>query len=249
MGTYDSFKLLKKSYRNTVEISHFATDILRHGTFPIYPVEPILRHGNSVRVEKCDSHDELIKETATTIRKWQKKGLETIAVVCREQQEAVLVSKELKRRVKILDSNVATTEFGNGVMVLPVAYTKGLEFDAVIILDPDREKYPLDNGHAKLLYVAATRALHELAVLHTGNLTGLIEDPLPDGKQMEELGGEETDNAGATTLRVRRAAPGVGTRKNGDRTEKNPDIGRTEKAGGSAGCNDAPGSGADAEKL
>ena len=206
-GTYDSFKLLKKSYRNTVEISHFATDILRHGTFPIYPVEPILRHGNSVRVEKCNSHDELIKETATTIRKWQKKGLETIAVVCREQQEAVLVSKELKRRVKILDSNVATTEFGNGVMVLPVAYTKGLEFDAVIILDPDREKYPLDNGHAKLLYVAATRALHELAVLHTGNLTGLIEDPLPDGKQMEELGGEETDNAGATTVIVRRSVP------------------------------------------
>lgn len=235
-GTYDSFKLLKKSYRNTVEISHFATDILRHGTFPIYPVEPILRHGNSVRVEKCDSHDELIKETAATIRKWQKKGLETIAVVCREQQEAVLVSKELKRRVKILDSNVATTEFGNGVMVLPVAYTKGLEFDAVIILDPDRESYPVDNGHAKLLYVAATRALHELAVLHTGNLTGLIEDPLPDGKQMEELGGtadtkharrrtaeksseEETGNAGEITVsggketdnaatRVRRAAPG-----------------------------------------
>ena len=65
-------------------------------------------------------------------------------------------------------------------MVLPVEYTKGLEFDAVLILDPTREEYPVDDGHAKLLYVAATRALHELCVLHSGNLTGLIADPLPE---------------------------------------------------------------------
>lgn len=44
-GTYDAFGLLRKSYRNTVEISEFATEILRHGDFPIYPVEPIIRHG------------------------------------------------------------------------------------------------------------------------------------------------------------------------------------------------------------
>ena len=65
-------------------------------------------------------------------------------------------------------------------MILPVEYTKGLEFDAVILLDPTRTEYPVDDGHAKLLYVAATRALHELCVLHTGNLTGLIADPLPE---------------------------------------------------------------------
>ena len=37
----------------------------------------------------------------------------------------------------------------------------------------------MDDGHSKLLYVAATRALHELCVLHTGNLTGLIAEPVP----------------------------------------------------------------------
>lgn len=58
-------------------------------------------------------------------------------------------------------------------------YTKGLEFDAVLLLSPDRESYPIDDGHAKLLYVAATRALHRLELLHTGNLTGLIADPIP----------------------------------------------------------------------
>ncbi|MGN0142094.1 MAG: AAA family ATPase [Roseburia sp.] len=189
-GTYDSFNLLKKSYRNTVEISNFATDILKHGTFPVYPVEPILRHGNSVRVEKCGDEEELVEEAAATIRKWQKKGLETIAVVCRDAEEADRVSAALGKEIPLLDSNLETTEFGSGVMVLPVAYTKGLEFDAVIILNPSRESYPSDNGHVKLLYVAATRALHELAVLHTGNLTGLIEDPIPEERQFQELAEE-----------------------------------------------------------
>lgn len=55
-GPFDSFGLLKKSYRNTVEISDFATEILRHGNFPIYPVEPVIRHGNAVEI--CDCADE-----------------------------------------------------------------------------------------------------------------------------------------------------------------------------------------------
>lgn len=186
-GTYDSFNLLKKSYRNTIEISDFATNILKHGTFPIYPVEPILRHGNSVRIEQCEDDAELEKEVAATIRKWQKKGLETIAVICRDEKEATAVAKRLKKKVKLLDSNLETTEFSSGVMVLPVTYTKGLEFDAVILYDPDEEKYPSDNGHVKLLYVAATRALHELAIFHKGNLSGIIRDPVPEGRRVEML--------------------------------------------------------------
>ena len=63
-------------------------------------------------------------------------------------------------------------------MVLPVAYTKGLEFDAVLLFDPSERKYPADDSHVKLLYVAATRALHELAVFHRGRLTRLLQTPL-----------------------------------------------------------------------
>lgn len=48
-GEFDYFGILQKSYRNTVEISEFATDILYHGSFPVYPVEPIIRHGNRSR--------------------------------------------------------------------------------------------------------------------------------------------------------------------------------------------------------
>ena len=110
----DSFGLLKKSYRNTVEISDFAT--------------------------------------------------------------AALLSKH----IPILESDLEKADFGSGIMVLPVEYTKGLEFDTVLIWNPTREDYPVDDGDAKLLYVAATRALHELHVLYRDSLTGLIADPVPD---------------------------------------------------------------------
>lgn len=50
-------------------------------------------------------------------------------------------------------------------MVLPVAYTKGLEFDAVLLFDPSERKYPADDSHVKLLYVAAT--VHFMSLLYS----------------------------------------------------------------------------------
>lgn len=175
-----SFGILKKSYRNTVEISHFATDILHHGKLVSYPVEPIIRHGASVKVQQFQDENELWQEAARQCREWQEKELPTIAIICRDQESAGRAAAELEKRIEILETDLEKAEFGNGIMVLPVEYTKGLEFDAVLILNPTREEYPVDDGHAKLLYVAATRALHELCVLHTGNLTGLIADPVPE---------------------------------------------------------------------
>lgn len=174
----DSFNVLKKSYRNTVEISEFAMKILYHGRFSVYPAQPILRHGEPVEVRQA-AQGTLAREAAKVCRNWQKKGFDTIAVICRDQKQAGQAAAELENYVTIKDSDPERMDFGNGIMVLPVEYTKGLEFDAVLLYDPNRESYPVDDGHAKLLYVAATRALHELCVLHLGNLTGLIADPIP----------------------------------------------------------------------
>ena len=175
----DSFGTLKKSYRNTVEISNFATNILHHGSFSIYPVEPIIRHGTEPILKQLPDSETMIRQAADICKDWQSRGLGTIAVICRDAKAAASAAKELSKYVDIMESDLETAEFGNGILVLPVEYTKGLEFDAVLILDPTREEYPTDDGHAKLLYVAATRALHELCVLHLGNLTGLIADPVP----------------------------------------------------------------------
>lgn len=100
-------------------------------------------------------------------------------MICRDQKQAREAAELLQKELPVMPWDPKKASFEKGIMVFPVEYTKGLEFDAVLMLDPDRESYPTDDGHAKLLYVAATRALHRLEVLHTGNLTGLIADPIP----------------------------------------------------------------------
>lgn len=64
--------------------------------------------------------------------------------------------------------------FRNGVMVLPVTMTKGLEFDAVILWKPDKAHYGKNPREAKLLYVAITRALHELHMILDEEPSGLF---------------------------------------------------------------------------
>lgn len=220
----DSFGILKKSYRNTVEISEFATKILHHGSFEPYPVEPIIRHGKEVEVMQLPTKRELYEETARRCRAWQKQGLNTIAIICRTPEKAELVARQLGRLIPVCESNLEKAVFSDGIMVLPVVYTKGLEFDAVLIFDPDKEEYPVDDGHAKLLYVAATRALHELCVLYREELTGLIADPLPEEKQKEtdrkvqQLLGEEG------TKQSRQNAFGISVESKYDNTIENNNI-------------------------
>lgn len=180
---YDSFGLLRKSYRNTIEISKFATDILRHGTFPIYPVEPIIRHGSEVAVIKCDNSKELYTKLSDTINGYLSKEYETIAIITKDLKESEKVYRELSKSLTIKKFTDEDSDFTNGVMVLPIEYSKGLEFDAVIIHNPTSEAYPWEDGFAKLLYVAATRALHELSVIYEGTLTDLIAAEVPKGRE------------------------------------------------------------------
>ena len=195
-GDYDAFGLLRKSYRNTVEISTYANEILRHGDFSIYPVEPIIRHGAGVCVEPVQEERALLNRAAETIQGWQRKGYETIAVICRDEEEAERVAARLAEDVPVKNgAKGETEEFGDGVMVLPVSYTKGLEFDAVLLFDPSEKKYPSDNGHVKLLYVAATRALHELTILHRGELSGILAGRAPQDKHIKEFAAEPLTKA------------------------------------------------------
>ena len=133
-------------------------------------------------------------------------------MIWRNREEASRTAKELQKLIPVAESDLEKAVFGSGIMVLPVEFTKGLEFDAVLLLDPTRAAYPSDDGNARLLYVAATRALHELCVLHEGDLTGLIADPVP--KKQEKSAASQMEKT--TALQKERSAA-VG------RTGGNPD--------------------------
>ena len=62
-------------------------------------------------------------------------------------------------------------EYVGGVSILPAELSKGLEFDQVLLTDADVDKYDDFNPtDMKLLYVAATRALHELTISYQNEL-------------------------------------------------------------------------------
>lgn len=172
----DKFYILAKSYRNTVEISRYASNVLKHCTFKTYDIEPILRHGKEVTVTKANSLEEMVSQTVHKIEAIQEDGYDTIAVICRTVEETLMVYDKLKGKVELtqLGEDLEEITFKNGVMVLPIHMTKGLEFDAVILWNPDENSYQSTDADAKLLYVAITRALHELHIVYEGELSKLL---------------------------------------------------------------------------
>lgn len=178
--SFDCFGLLKKSYRNTIEIARFASDILCHGSFYSYPSEPIIRHGNAVEVRGVKGEEELVSQTEIRLKKWLEQGYETIAVICASEKQAEELRGKLQGRVELSDVTAEQIQLQEGVMILTLPYTKGLEFDAVLIYDASDRNYPVQDAEVKRLYVAATRALHELTVLYQGRLTELIGVPVTE---------------------------------------------------------------------
>lgn len=145
-GERDTFRLLKKSYRNTIEISEYAGKILEKASFGRYQIEPVIRHGIPVQEYGETSEEAMYRRAQDIVENAVKKGYGSIAVICGDDAEAEWIGKWLE-----------------GVTILPVQMTKGLEFDVVLLWNPPKEADSAKT--AKLQYVAATRALHELHVL------------------------------------------------------------------------------------
>jgi superfamily I DNA/RNA helicase len=64
-------------------------------------------------------------------------------------------------------------EPGARVTMLTVRQAKGLEFDAVVVVDPERMLAESARGHSDL-YVALTRATQRLGVLHPAELPPVL---------------------------------------------------------------------------
>ena len=164
------FHILAKSYRNTIEISEYAGKILEQASFGRYKIQPVIRHGRTVEFYQTEK---LAEQTATLIEEIQERNYDTVAVICRNEEEAEIARTQLRQQMGVEEDEEET--FRKGVMVLPIQLTKGLEFDAVILWNPDENAYQKQEGDAKLLYVAVTRALHELYIVYKENLSGLFQ--------------------------------------------------------------------------
>lgn len=176
-GERDKFLQLNKSYRNTIEISQYAGKILEKASAGQYKIEPVIRHGVPVSEEEYWSDVEMAERTGELLQRFREKGYGTAAIICLTEDIAFQTAEFLKsilpeEPIQILPSENGKPTHGKqvlqtGTMLLPIHLIKGLEFDAVILWNPDIKHGLEKPDSAKLLYVAATRALHELYVLQS----------------------------------------------------------------------------------
>lgn len=171
-----SFFNLKKSYRNTIEISHFASRVLSRLPAGNYGVEPVIRHGDEPTVSRCDSETERAAATEALIREYLASGMQTIAVIARTKAEAEIVYSLLPADIGAMIACNPDDDYSGGITVFPANIVKGMEYDAVIVWDANAEHYT--NSDGKLLYVVLTRAIHRLGVLYSGELTDLLSETI-----------------------------------------------------------------------
>ena len=103
-------------------------------------------------------------------------GFKSIAIIGKTLDECQKIKKyfdhQKKHDIKILDDKVE--HYHAGLILVPSYFAKGLEFDAVIIVNLE-ESYRNETLDIKLLYVAMTRSLHRLDVIYMSGTQPLLD--------------------------------------------------------------------------
>ncbi len=160
--TKSTIRHLTKSYRSTMQISMFSQKILGK-----HIADNVNRNGDEVGFVKtkfCATKlEEIIEE-----RKASPKGKDqTIAIICKTKEQIRELQKQsgVIKKFKLLDNDTSVTN--SKYVITTPAQAKGVEFDCVIIPFANSKTYQneLDKN---LLFVACTRALHNLYFVSDG---------------------------------------------------------------------------------
>ena len=150
---------LNKSFRCTKEILQFSRQFL-----PDMRIECLNRSGDPPKLLSTDQLEAEITDCRA-------KGYQSVALIVKTMRDARRWISKLNPDLNIRLMGLHA-QLGDAFLV-PLSLSKGLEFDAVLVLDCDEAHYgnPQD---ASLLYVACTRALHRLALFSDGAFSSLI---------------------------------------------------------------------------
>ncbi len=160
---------MDKSFRCTNEILTYSTKLIEKNL----EIKSFSRKGDEPKtyaaIDQVGLDDMIISETKSCLEK----GYHSIGLICKTEKNALSLFKRLKDRIDmklITNDSIATLQ---GVFIIPVYMSKGLEFDAVLICDADTQNYNTKNDK-KLLYIACTRALHRLNLFCEGEISPLV---------------------------------------------------------------------------
>ncbi|GJL78378.1 MAG: DNA helicase [Nitrospinaceae bacterium] len=164
---------LEVSFRCTAQIMTLATRVA--GDYKA--VEG--RQGPQPLFQKVADRDDLLETIANWVETVQASGPnKLIALICRNPKQAMELKEDIDEmipggvRLGLRDK----FSFEPGIIATNVHQVKGLEFDAVCIVEPSEENYPLTRPESRnMLYVAITRAEDELMLVGTKNFSKVLD--------------------------------------------------------------------------
>lgn len=160
---------LLKSYRSSKEIADFCKEIIMSQNH----TEQLERHGSKPRIIKVDKSN-LYKRIADDVIKLKNRNYKLIAVICKTAGQCEALYKSINSYVDISLISNRNEEYQGGVVIIPSYLAKGLEFDAVLVNSIEDKDYSQEEDR-RLLYTVCTRALHELYLYYSDNMSGFIK--------------------------------------------------------------------------
>lgn len=154
---------LSKSYRSSHEISAFAGRFLDKKqdliAFERYESEP--------QVFCALTPEQMAEKVVADVKKYWEEDYDTVAILCKTGEETENLREVIKGDLPVQSPYRQTGGGEKEVSLMPVYLAKGLEFDAVLVYGVSDDNYRTDLDR-KLLYIASTRALHQLAFYYSG---------------------------------------------------------------------------------
>lgn len=170
---------LKVSYRSTEPITRFARAVL--GPYA-HDAEPVTtRSGPPVELFTFAGQGEAVAFLADALKQLAvDEPNANVAIVARFPQHADVYFEGLERAEVSNVRRIARQNFTweRGVDVTDVRQTKGLEFDEVVLVETTEASYPDAANARHALYVAATRASHQLWCIASDTTSPLVEAAL-----------------------------------------------------------------------
>lgn len=160
---------MDKSYRSTNQILKFASRFIQETS----AMESFNRDGDKPEIHPASDGFELCGKIISEVKLCLDAGYQSVGLLCKTEKNASFLYEILKGKLKIHLIKDETAENVEGVFIIPVYLSKGLEFDAVLICDTDSENYKSEEDKT-LLYIASTRALHRLNLFCKGEISHLL---------------------------------------------------------------------------
>jgi DNA helicase-2/ATP-dependent DNA helicase PcrA len=173
-----SIETLSVSYRSSREIVAFSHALL--GPLREDPELPVTtRRGPPVECFEFTDAGACVAHLAEALRVLASaEPLASVAVLTPSPAASALYHKGLEESDVPRLRRVAEQDFtfSPGVEVTEVPQAKGLEFDYVVLVEVNASEYPDTSPARRLLHVGATRAVHQLWVMSTGQPSPLLKD-------------------------------------------------------------------------